>query len=80
MEYLSLMNKNTMTQITLNLTPYQEARLLEALTDEVRKWHEVASDVRCGLRPNASAEGADILKADSQAVLDAVREQVKASR
>lgn len=69
-----------MTQITLNLTPYQEARLLEALTDEVRKWHAMAADVRCGLRPNASAEGADMLKADSQAVLDAVREQIKANR
>lgn len=69
-----------MTQITLNLTPYQETRLLEALTDEVRKWHTLAADVRCGRTANASAEGADMLKADSQSVLDAVREQIKANR
>ena len=69
-----------MTQITLTLTPYQEARLLEALTDEVRKWHTLAAAIRCGICPNASAEGADMLKADSQSVLDAVREQIKANR
>lgn len=69
-----------MTQITLSLTPYQEARLLEALTEEVRKWHSLAADARCGICPNASAEGADMLKADSQAVLDAVREQISANR
>ena len=69
-----------MIQITLTLTPHQEARLLEALTDEVRKWHILASDVRCGIRPNASAEGADMLKADAQSVLDAVREQIEANR
>lgn len=69
-----------MTQISLILTPYQEARLLEALTDEVRKWHSMAIDARSGARPNASAEGADMLKADAQAVLDSVREQIKANR
>ena len=69
-----------MTQITLSLTPFQEARLLEALTDEVRKWHHMALDARSGERPNASAEGADMLKSDSQTVLDAVREQIKANR
>ena len=69
-----------MTQITLHLTPYQEARLLEALTDEVRKWHTMAIDARSGARPSASPEGADMLKADAQAVLDAVREQIGANR
>lgn len=64
----------TMTTITLTLTPYQEARLTEALTEEVRKWHYMAIDARSGARPNASPEGAELLKADSQAVLDAVRE------
>lgn len=69
-----------MTTITLNLTPYQEARLLEALTDEVRKWHYMAIDARSGARPNADPIGADMLKADAQAVLDAVREQIGANR
>lgn len=69
-----------MTQITLSLTPYQEARLLEALNDEVGKWRRMASDARSGLRPNASAEGADMLQADAQAVLTSIVEQIKASR
>lgn len=65
-----------MTTITLNLTPYQEARLIEALAEEVRKWHHMATEARTGLRPNASPEGADLLKADSQAVLDQVCERL----
>lgn len=69
-----------MTTITLTLTPYQEARLTEALAEEVHKWHIMAIEARTGLRPNASSEGAEQLKADSQAVLDAVREQIGANR
>lgn len=69
-----------LTTITLNLTPYQEARLLEALTDEVRKWHYIGVDARSGARPSADPIGADMLKADAQAVLNAVREQIEANR
>jgi hypothetical protein len=68
------MTTDSMTTITLTLTPYQEARLTDALAEEVRKWHYIAIDARSGARPNADPVGADLLKADSQAVLDAVRE------
>ena len=53
---------------------YQESRILEARSEEVLNWTYMAIEARAGARPKASPEGADLLKADSQAVLDAVRE------
>ena len=65
----------TMTKtITLELTPYQEDMLLDAINSEVSKWLDVKCDILLGKRPNASLEGAKYLHADAKAL----REKVKA--
>ena len=54
----------TMTEtktITLELTPYEEETLLNALNTEVSKWLDIKTDILLGNRPNASYEGANIL-------------------
>ena len=60
--------------ITLELTPYQEDMLLDAINSEVSKWLDVKCDILLGKRPNASFEGAECLHADAKAL----REKVKA--
>ena len=60
--------------ITLELTPYQEDMLLDAINGEVSKWLDVKCDILLGKRPNASYEGAECLLADAKAL----REKVKA--
>lgn len=79
-EYISLNDRNRMTTITLELTPYQESRLLDALNEEVTKWRKIKIEAEDGRRPNASPEGAEYLMNDSQAVLSKVIEQIKANR
>lgn len=77
LKYTRLMETNTasMTKtITLELTPYQEDMLLDALNSEVIKWLDVKCDIQLGKRPNASYEGADMLHADAKAL----REKIKA--
>jgi len=69
-----------MTTITLNLDTHQEARLLDALNDEVRKWKVMKFEAENGIRPNASPEGAQYLVEDTQAVLSQVIEAIKAGR
>ena len=69
-----------MTTITLNLDTNQEARLLDALNDEVRKWDKIRFEAVTGIRPNASPEGAQYLVEDTQAVLSQVIEAIKAGR
>lgn len=69
-----------MTTITLNLDTNQEARLLDALNDEVRKWNNIRFEAETGIRPNASAEGAQYLVDDTKAVLSQVIEAIKAGR
>lgn len=76
LKYTRLMETNTtMTKtITLELTPYQEDMLLDAINSEVIKWLDVKCDIHLGKRPNASLEGANMLHADAKAL----REKVKA--
>ena len=70
------MNETTFTTtVTLTLTPYQQDRLVEALTAEVRKWDKVRREIMFDGR-NASLEGAEALLNDAREVLDAVKAQV----
>lgn len=68
----------TMTKtITLELTPYQEDMLLDALNDQVSKWLCVKTDILLGERPNASLEGADSLLNDAKAIYTKVKAVVR---
>ena len=64
----------SMTTVTLNLTPYQQARLIDALASEVRKWDNMRREILLDGR-NASLDGAKALRNDAQEVLDAVKAQ-----
>lgn len=63
--------------ITLELTPYQEDMLLDALNDQVNKWLCVKTDILLGERPNASVEGADMLLGDAKAIYTQVKAVVR---
>ena len=69
-----------MTTIALTLTPYQEARLLDAMADQVRTWRKIKWEIAEGKRPNASLEGAMLLEQDALAVQSMIVEQIKANR
>ncbi|MGA1753421.1 MAG: hypothetical protein ACO395_08740 [Pontimonas sp.] len=69
-----------MTTITLTLTPYQEARLLDAMAEQVRTWRQLRIDALTGQRPNASPEGAELLEQDALAVQSMIVEQIKVNR
>jgi len=64
----------SMATVTLNLTPYQQARLIDALASEVRKWDNMRREILLDGR-NASLDGAIALRNDAQEVLDAVKAQ-----
>ena len=64
----------SMATVTLNLTPYQQARLIDSLTAEVRKWDNMRREIMFDGR-NASLDGAIALRNDAQEVLDAVKAQ-----
>jgi len=64
----------SMATVTLNLTPYQQARLIDALASEVRKWDNMRREIMFDGR-NASLDGAIALRNDAQEVLDAVKAQ-----
>ena len=66
--------------ITLELTPYQEDMLLDAINGEVTKWLDVKCDILLGKRPNASLEGAMLIEADAKAIQSMIIEQIKANR
>ena len=70
----------SMTTITLTLTPYQEARLLDAMSDQVHVWRKIRLEAIMGDRPNASPEGAEMLIQDALAVQSMIVEQIKANR
>lgn len=63
-----------MATVTLDLTPYQQARLIDALATEVRKWDNLRREIMFDGR-NASLDGAIALRNDAQEVLDAVKAQ-----
>ena len=64
----------SMATVTLNLTPYQQTRLIDALASEVRKWDNLRREILLDGR-NASLDGAIALRNDAQEVLDAVKAQ-----
>ena len=63
--------------ITLELTPYQEDMLLDAINSEMNKWLSVKTDILLGKRPNASIEGADALLNDARVIRDKVKAVVR---
>ena len=63
---------DTMT-ITLELTPYEQETLLNALTTEAGKWLDLKTEVLLGNRPNASYEGADMLYKEAKGLSERVK-------
>lgn len=63
---------NETKTITLELTPYEQEALLNALTTETGKWLDIKTDVLLGNRPNASYEGADMLYKEAKGLRDRV--------
>ena len=75
------METNTMTMtetraITLELTPYEQETLLNALTAEAGKWLDIKTEVLLGNRPNASYEGANMLYKEAKGLYERVSIQV----
>lgn len=69
----------TMTEtktITLELTPYEQETLLNALTTEAGKWLDMKVEIKLGNRPNASYEGADMLYKEAKGLKERVSVQV----
>ena len=77
LKYTRLMETNTtMTEtmtITLELTPYEQECLLNALNTEAGKWLDIKTDILLGKRPNASYEGADMLYDEAKGLRDRVK-------
>lgn len=75
LKYTRLMETNTtMTKtITLELTPYEQECLLNALTTEAGKWLDMKTDILLGKRPNGSYEGADMLYDEAKGLRDRVK-------
>ena len=67
---------NETKTITLELTPYEQECLLNALTAETVKWHDIKTDILLDRRPNASYEGADMLYNEAKALFDQIKIQV----
>jgi len=63
--------------ITLELTPYQEDMLLEAIKTEVRRWDNVKTEILLGDRPNASLEGVEMLLGDAKEIQGKVEAKVR---
>ena len=74
LKYTRLMNETK--TITLELTPYEQECLLNALTTEAGKWLDMKTDIRLGNRPNASYEGADMLYKEAKGLKERVSIQV----
>lgn len=75
------METNTMTMtetktITLELTPYEQECLFNALNTEAGKWLDIKTEILLGNRKNASYEGADMLYKEAKGLRDRVKVQV----
>ena len=66
---------DTMT-ITLELTPYEQETLLNALNTEAGKWLDLKTEILLGNRKNASYEGADMLYKEAKGLKERVSIQV----
>lgn len=73
LKYTRLMETNTTMTITLELTPYEQECLLNALNTEAGKWLDIKTDILLGKRPNASYEGADMLYDEAKGLRDRVK-------
>ena len=67
---------NETKTITLELTPYEQECLLNALTTETVKWLDIKTDILLDRRPNASYEGADMLYNEAKALFDQIKIQI----
>ena len=73
LKYTRLMETNTTMTITLELTPYEQECLLNALNTEAGKWLDIKTDILLGKRLNASYEGADMLYDEAKGLRDRVK-------
>ena len=62
--------------LTLELTPYERERLVNALNAEVVKWTLIKGEILLGKRPNGSLEGCDMILAEAEDLHTRVRVQV----
>lgn len=67
---------NETKTITLELTPYEQECLLNALSTEAGKWHDLKMQIALGERKNASMEGADMLYKEAKALGQRIKVQV----
>lgn len=73
LEYLKEMENTT---VTLDLTPYEQERLVDALSAEVTKWTLIKGEILLGKRPNGSLEGCDMILAEAEDLHARVKVQV----
>jgi len=64
------------TTVTLDLTPYEQERLIDALNAEVIKWTRIKGEILLGKRPNGSLEGCDMILAEAEGLHARVKVQV----
>ena len=64
------------TTVTLDLTPYEQERLIDALNAEVIKWTLIKGEILLGKRPNGSLEGCDMILAEAEGLHARVKIQV----
>ncbi len=62
--------------LTLELTPYEQERLVDALSAEVTKWTLIKGEILLGKRPNGSLEGCDMILAEAEDLHTRVKVQV----
>ena len=62
--------------ITLELTPYEQECLFNALNTEAGKWLDIKTEILLGNRKNASYEGADMLYKEAKGLKERVSIQV----
>lgn len=64
------------TTVTLELTPYEQETLLNALSTEAGKWLDLKTEILLGNRKNASYEGANMLYKEARGLREKVEVQV----
>ena len=64
------------TTVTLDLTPYEQERLVDALNAEVIKWTLIKGEILLGKRPNGSLEGCDMILAEAEDLHARIKVQV----
>lgn len=62
-----------MATLTLNITPWQFYRLREGVEVELARWENIKLEAELGIRPSASAEGAQILADETRSILEQIK-------